>query len=153
MQRRTKILAAVGGAVVVLGAVSSFLGDDPTPAAADATASHAAPSTKSDACLDVPADLMTRIADGGKDGQAFTAKEGAAVRGTGGETYFVALRFGAAGVPDQVGVWGTTALEGSTGIISVDGLAKNFTVWPDAEKAFNVSPAHPSVDAAKGCLG
>src|SRR4051812_47798581 len=100
MQRRTKILLAVGGAVVVLGAAGSLGNDEPTPAAADATStaapassSEAAPS-KSDACLDVPADFMSRLADGGKDGQAFTAKEAAAVRGTRGETYFVAMRFG-----------------------------------------------------------
>ncbi|WP_222272973.1 hypothetical protein [Modestobacter marinus] len=107
-------------------------------------------------CEAVPAEVMTRIADGARDGTEFVAREAAAFRASDSEVYYVALRFGAAGGGDETGVWTTDSLAADVGVstvLSVDGLGKQFTVWPDAEAAFDISPAHPSVGAAKDCLG
>jgi hypothetical protein len=37
-------------------------------------------------------------------------------------------------------------------VVGVDGFAKQFTHWPDAEAAFDISPAHPSASAASECF-
>jgi hypothetical protein len=105
-------------------------------------------------CLTVPAEVMTAIADGAPEGSGFVAQQATAVLGAGNEVYFVAMRFEAAGEKDMTGVWSTTSItanEAAT-VISVDGFAKQFTVWPDAEQAFDISPAHPSALAAEDCL-
>ncbi|WP_222267424.1 hypothetical protein [Modestobacter marinus] len=98
---------------------------------------------------------MTRIADGAQDGSGFVAREAAAVRSSDfTEVYFVAMRFSATGGGDEVGVWATNSIDETAVTMSVDGFAKQFTVWPDAdEAAADISAADPSVDAAKECLG
>ena len=112
-------------------------------------------ATASADCEAVPAEVMTAIADGAQDGTEFVAREAAAFQADGSEVYYVALRFAAAGGGDEVGVWATNSLavNQAATVLSVDGFAKQFTVWPDAEAAFDISPAHPSVSAAKDCLG
>jgi len=97
---------------------------------------------------------MTSIAEGAPADSGFVAKEAAAVLGTGDEVYFVAMRFDALGQTDMVGVWTRTSIaaDESSGVISVDGFAKRFTHWPDAEQAFGISPAHPPALAAEACL-
>jgi len=114
-----------------------------------------AEATDSADCLSVPTEVMGMIAEGALEGSGFVAKEAAAVLGTGDEVYFVAMRFDSGGQSDMVGVWSTTfiAADESSGVISVDGFAKQFTHWPDAEQAFDISPAHPPALAAKDCLG
>ena len=114
-----------------------------------------AEATPSADCLTVPPEVMTAIADGAPEGSGFVAREASAVLGTGGEVYFVAMRFEAAGQTDLVGVWSTTSITANQAatVISVDGFAKQFTHWPDAEQAFDISPAHPSAKAVEDCLG
>lgn len=105
-------------------------------------------------CLTVPHEVVKAIGDGAPEGSGFVAQRAAAVLGTGNEIYFVAMRFDANGETDMTGVWATTSIgvgEASS-VISVDGFAKQFTNWPDAEVAFEVSPAHPSAEEAAGCL-
>ncbi|MCZ2848657.1 hypothetical protein [Modestobacter sp. VKM Ac-2978] len=106
-------------------------------------------------CLTVPQEVSTAIADGSLEGSGFVVQQASAVLGSGGEIYFVAMRFDANGESDMTGVWATTSIaanEAST-VISVDGFAKQFTVWPDAEQAFDISPTHPSAQEASDCLG
>jgi hypothetical protein len=112
-------------------------------------------ATASTDCEAVPAEVMTVIAAGAQDGTEFVARDAAAFRADDSDVYYVALRFGAVGGGDEVGVWATNSLavDQAATVLSVDGLAKQFTVWPDAEAAFDISPAHPSVGAAKNCLG
>ena len=97
---------------------------------------------------------MTAIGDGAPHGSGFVAQQAAAVLGTGNEVYFVAMRFEAAGQKDMTGVWSTTSITANevATVISVDDFAKQFTAWPDAEQAFDISPAHPAL-AAEDCLG
>jgi hypothetical protein len=100
---------------------------------------------------------MSAIAEGAPEGSGFVAHEAAAVLGPGEEVYFVAMRFDALGQSDMAGVWSTTSIEatgaGVSVVTSVDGFAKQFTHWPDAEQAFDISPAHPPALAAKDRLG
>jgi hypothetical protein len=53
-----------------------------------------------------------------------------------------------------VGVFAATALTGSGGmVLAIDGPAKQFTTWPDADKTdAAISETDPSVAAAKACL-
>ncbi len=97
---------------------------------------------------------MTAIAEGAPDGSSFVAHQAAAVLGTGSEVYFVAMQFEALGETDMTGVWSTTSITANetATVISVDGFAKQFTGWPDAEQAFNISPSHPSASEATDCL-
>jgi hypothetical protein len=55
---------------------------------------------------------------------------------------------------NQVGVLAATALTGSGGmVLAIDGPAKQFTTWPDADKTdAAISETDPSVAAAKACL-
>ena len=49
--------------------------------------------------------------------------------------YMVAMEFSATGIENQVGVWATNSLTASGGtMMAVDGTAKEFTVWPDADQ-------------------
>jgi hypothetical protein len=68
--------------------------------------------------------------------------------------YVVAVKFSATGVASQVGVFAATSLTGSGGmVLAIDGPAKQFTVWPDADKTdAAISETDPSVAAAKACL-
>jgi hypothetical protein len=65
------------------------------------------------------------------------------------------MRFATSSQTDMVGVRSTISISAdeAASVISVDGFAKQFTVWPDAEQAFDISPAHPPVKQATGCLG
>jgi hypothetical protein len=112
-------------------------------------------ATTSADCLTVPQEVSTAISDGAPAGSGFVAQQAAAVLGNGGEVYFVAMRFEANGETDMTGVWATTSItvNEASGVISVDGFAKQFTVWPDAEQAFDISPAHPLANEATDCLG
>jgi hypothetical protein len=37
-------------------------------------------------------------------------------------------------------------------VIAIDGFAKQFTHWSDAQQAFGISAAHPKALATEGCL-
>jgi len=111
-------------------------------------------STPSADCIAVPADVMQGIADGADTGREIVGQEAKAVKGSGEGVYFVAMRFETKGGSDEVGVWGTDAVtsDALTTVISIDGFAKQFTYWPDAQQAFDISAAHPKALAAEGCL-
>ena len=47
-----------------------------------------------------------------------------------GGMYFIAMKFSSKGVADQVGVWATSDLQGSTQIWAVDKVATDSTQWP-----------------------
>lgn len=70
------------------------------------------------------------------------------------KVYFIAVEFSAPGVDKQTGVFASNALtDGGGMLMAVDGIAKQFTVWPDADKTqAAISSADPAVDAAKACL-
>lgn len=120
-------------------------------ASADASADPAAQE-----CESVDQAVLDAIAAGAQDGTGLALTEGAAYRSPDHEkVYLVAATFTATGVEDQVGVWATNSIDpASPGIMmSVDGMAQQFTVWPVAEDTdAAISPADPSVTAARDCL-
>lgn len=78
-----------------------------------------------------------------------------AVKSPGSESMdFIAVKFSATGVANQVGVFATTALTNGGGmVLAIDGTAKQFTTWPDADKTdVAISADDPSVVVAKACL-
>lgn len=108
------------------------------------------------ACEEVSAELLAKIGAGAQDGTGMVVARGAAYRSPDFEkVWFVAAEFTATGVDPQVGVWATNDLDPSGGIVmSVDGFAKQFTVWPDASTTdAAISGGDPSIDVAKDCLG
>lgn len=105
-------------------------------------------------CLTVPAEVLDAIAEGAPPGSGFVVQRAAAVVGTGIEVHFVAMRFDANGETGVTGVWATTSIGAmdTSSVVSVDGFAKQFTGWPDAEQGFQITSAHPAAKEAAGCL-
>lgn len=69
------------------------------------------------------------------------------------KVYFIAMKFSATGVEDQVGVWASNSPEPGGGLImAIDGVAQQFSDWgPGSSTAAKISPADPSVAVAKAC--
>lgn len=134
---------------------------DDAPPAAESPASTPAAEPAPEAapaldCLDVdPAYPVQVLAGAQDDTGALTPVGAAAFRSPDhAEAYLVAIRFEAAGVDPQVGVWATNRLDGSGVTMSVDGIAQAFTVWPDASSTdADIDAASPGVDEALECLG
>lgn len=105
-------------------------------------------------CLDVRPAVGKAIAKGAS-GVKIQPGDVAAIRSPDfDEVYFIAMRFGADGGEDAVGVWASNSLTPGGGLMmSVDGYAKQFTEWPDASKTdAAISGADPSIKDAKSCL-
>jgi hypothetical protein len=69
------------------------------------------------------------------------------------QVYFVALEFSATGIENQIGVWVTNDINGAGMIMSVDGLAKQFTDWFHSDESdAAISILDPSVDKVLGCF-
>lgn len=125
-------------------------------ATTDAEATTAEALAADVACESVSKAMLKGIASGAQDGTGLKPIRGAAYKSPDFEkVYFIAMEFSADGVDSQVGVWASNSLKPGGGILmSVDGFAKQFTVWPDAENTdAQISPADPGVEAAKSCLG
>jgi hypothetical protein len=100
-------------------------------------------------CLDVPAGLQARIADGAND-LPIQPIEAAAVRSDDYHRVFmVAMRFDAPGGDPEVGVWATGSLRaGKSTLRAVDAFASEFTVYPTGDS----SVGDHGVDQAVDCL-
>lgn len=106
-------------------------------------------------CLKVDAGLAKAIIAGEENPAGLEAVKWAGVKSPDfSKVYFIAIEFSATGVDNQTGVWASNSLKQGGGIImSVDGTAKAFTVWPDADETDAEIPGDdPSVDAAKACI-
>ena len=151
------ILLVVFG-LLVLGAVvpSSDNGSDegteskPTSQQSDTTVIA---ETKKSSCIPLADSVLNAIASGEEDGVGMRPTVGYAIKSADFDNvYFLAVEFGATGIENQVGVWARNGIE--TGLIlSVDGTAKSFTVWPDASKTdAQISGADRNIDLVKSCL-
>lgn len=107
----------------------------------------------SSACIRLPQSVIEAIASGQEEGVGMVPVIGYAIKSPDfNNVYFMAIEFEATGVKNQVGVFARNGLE--TGLIlSVDGFAKEFTVWPDASKTdAQISGADRSIDVVKNCI-
>ena len=137
-------------AIVALAMTAACGGSDGSD-----SASNPSPSLT---CLDVPATLLAGIATGEeKDVGGLKLTDGKAVKAPGfSKVYFVAAHLRAPGLDgEDVGVWATNSLEAGGGLLmAVDGFAKQFTTWPDADKtSAGIKSTEDGVDEAMDCVG
>lgn len=131
-----------------------------TAAPSRAAPTTAAPTTPTKAaasrCLPVPQALLDAIASGEEAGVGgLRLSKGYAVQSKDfKKVYVIAAEITAPGVSGEQGVWASNSLESGGGglILSVDGFAQQFTVWPDADKTdAKITQAADGVDEAKDC--
>ncbi len=150
MTRRTAAAAVTLAGLLALSACGGGGNEEPAEADQEAAAESA------QACEEVPQGVLDNIAGGAKEGTGLAPVSGAAYRSPDFEkVYLVAMEFSAEGVENQVGVWATNSLDPAEPgmILAVDGFAKEFTTWVDAETTdAAIGPADPSADAAEACL-
>lgn len=104
-------------------------------------------------CIPIPSNVLADIASGEEAGVGMIPVDGYAVKSPDfSNVYFFAIRFSATGVDDQIGVWARNGIDSGI-IMSVDSIAQNFTVWPDADGTdAAIAPNDPSVKLSKSCL-
>lgn len=122
------------------------------------TANSEAADVGSDECEQVDEGLARAILNGKKDdvaGRLKLERYGAARSPSVKEGYVIAVEFDLRGVDDPVtGFWVSNSLERGGGtIMSVDAVAKEFTVWPDATEVAGLDVNDPAVETARDCLG
>jgi hypothetical protein len=145
---------------LLLGALSAFVlscsSDVPKVVPVDSTSlaitttSETLPNVE---CISVPSDVLADIASGEENGVGMLPVLGFAVKSPDfSNVYFLAVKFSATGVDDQIGVWARNGIDSGL-IMSVDSIAKNFTVWPDADgTGAAIASNDPSVTLSKSCL-
>lgn len=68
--------------------------------------------------------------------------------------YLVAIRFKAAGVDEQTGVWAVNNLTSPGTTFAVDGFARQFTTWPSGpDSDAKITNQTDGFDASVSCLG
>lgn len=149
-----KTLGIVGGALIaVLLLTGCARTSDSTDEPAESV-TEAEPAAPTVACLAHATDLGSRIAEGAND-LPITPIATAVVEAPGfADAYLVAMEFTFEGAErSEVGVWAMNEIDGSMSmILSVDGFAQNFTVWPNTANGEELSAAEPGVEDVKSCL-
>lgn len=145
---RTALAAAAAAAALALTACSADSSDaapeaeeptsEPAPAEPTTEAADEPEEPPADArCERVSKAMAAAILSGAENGTGKLAPTGraAAVRSDDFEKlFFIAVEFKAAGVGSEVGVWASNSLQPGGGtILAVDGMAQEFTVWPDGD--------------------
>lgn len=144
---------AIAGIIVVFAVIGAVAGGDDEDDGAGGSS-----GSSSRRCIGVERAVLDGIAEGVEDDVVgdMVMLEGFAVRSSEFEKVFmVAARFSVPGVDDAVGVWATNGVTlADAGImLSVDGIAKEFTVWPDADDTdAEITLSTDGVAAAKACL-
>jgi hypothetical protein len=126
----------------------------PLAACAGGQASSMPSAAAAAECLDATNIAMNGIMKGAT-GEGMTFVSAKAIKSPDfAKVYFIAMKFSAAGVEDQVGVWASNSLEPGGGLImAIDGVAQQFSDWgPGSSTAAKISAADPSVAAAESCL-
>lgn len=147
-------LAATLALLAGCGGSDTAAEDEGTDAAPSSSTSPAKAEAKS-RCEDVSSAMAKAIMSGAEDGTGkLTAGNAAAVRSKDyKKAWMIAVHFSGAGVDDEVGVWASNSLKPGGGILmAVDGFAKEFTVWPDADKTdAGMTIGDDGVDEAMEC--
>ena len=145
------VLATIG--LTACGGAATTSAPEAVPS--KTAAPPAAPSKPATACLPVDSAMGQGIMSGAEAGTGAKYVRSAAVKSPDfDKVYFIAVEFSADGVGKQVGVFSSNALTAGGGLVmAVDGMAQQFTVWPDADTTkAAISRDDPSVDVAKACL-
>ena len=112
---------------------------------------------KPEGCVEVDDELLANIAEGTtEDGVPITPVAGAAYPSPSTDgLYYVAMEFTAPGVEDgDEGVWLASSLEPNTGgFVAVDGMAQEFTQWPDTVNGTKFNITADGAQEALDCLG
>jgi hypothetical protein len=97
--------------------------------------------------------VLADIASGEEAGVGMIPLVGKAIKSTDfSNVYFLAIQFSATGVDNQIGVWARNGIDSGM-ILSVDSIAQNFTVWPDADGTdAAIASNDPGVKLSKSCL-
>lgn len=142
MWMKTAIAVAVLGLVGCGGSTSE---DESTSSAPEASV----------ACESVPDGDLARLAEGAEsDVGTITLTNGRAFKSDDYESvYFIAAELSADGVDGETGVWATNTLPvGSGSLLAVDGIAKQFTVWPDSDtSSAEISSTDSAVSTVRDC--
>lgn len=112
-------------------------------------------ASASEACERVPASLAAQLVDDhAVSGTGVSAGPAVAVRSPDFErVYFVAVDMAIPGTDGGVGVWAVNDLSSPSSVFAVDGMAQQFTTWPDGDaSAAAIDVADPSVETATECL-
>lgn len=142
-------------AALLLVIACGGVGGDTSQSGTTPATPTAASTTTGAGCLTTEPALLQNIAAGAQAGTGLkmTGRAKAVRSPDHVNVFLVAAEFTATGVPTQVGVWATNRLDGSGTFMSVDGLAKQFTSWPDAANTgAKISAGAPAVSAARSCL-
>ena len=106
-------------------------------------------------CEKVSNALLNAIAEGLTVSGGGTLREGYAVKSNDfAKVYMVAADIQGTGMEGdaEIGVWATNSLDGSGSIFAVDGLAKEFSDWGDADTIdANITESSDGVSQAKEC--
>lgn len=112
-------------------------------------------ATASEACQQVSQSLAVQLVeDQAVPGTGVSAGPAVAVRSPDFEhVYFVAVDMAIPGTDGGVGVWAVNDLSSPSSVFAVDGMAQEFTTWPDGDGgAAAIDVADPSVQTATECL-
>ena len=151
MLSKAALLSALALALAACGGTDS--GSDTSSSPPADTSGGASSSSPDNDCLKVSRAMVNGLNEGLQHGVKIT--RAAAVKAQGfHNVYFIAGKLKGPGV-DDTGVWATNhGLKPGDGLIfSVDGMAREFSVWPDADvPIFSADASDPNVDRALECL-
>jgi hypothetical protein len=144
--------------VVQTASESASASSTPTPETSVTTAPSISPSSETNLvpsyCVQASRELIKEIASLAQKGTGLKPISGYRFRSPDySEVYFVAMEFSATGIDNQIGVWVTNDLNGVGMIMSVDGLAKQFTDWFHSDESdAAISILDPSADKVLSCF-
>ena len=150
--RRVRYLLLGALSAFVLGCSSNVPKAVPVDSTAPAITTTSETTTKVE-CISIPLNVLADIASGEEAGVGMIPVVGYAVKSPDfSNVYFLVIQFSATGVDNQIGVWARNGIDSGM-ILSVDSIAQNFTVWPDADGTdAAIASNDPGVKLSKSCL-
>jgi hypothetical protein len=152
-KRKLFIALLVLPALWIIGTLAPQDTETKTESGNSSSASSASSAIANVQCIAIPSVVLADIASGEESGVGMIPVVGYAVKSPDfSNVYFLAIQFSATGIDDQIGVWARNGIDSGI-IMSVDSIAQNFTVWPDADGTdAAIASNDPSVSSAKPCL-
>jgi len=151
MNRRVLIPAVViAGIAIAFSSIEDEPADSPVPPSAAKPVPPSAAKPVPNACVKISNVLGEALVEAQSEGDGMKFVRGQAIKSPNhANVYFIATEFSATGVDNQVAVFMSNKLDGNGAVKAVDGTAKEFTHWVDADFE---DVADPTVDKVRGCL-